>query len=364
MKINPVSGPGDIKPNGTPESIRTAKAVAAFNKGQSSYDQPHAQPQERRVQNQNQISAEEVGAVKAQSNQQVTQESQDSHTGEVDDTTSPQVPVPSLDESKTQPEDPVLSRQFAQLSRQEKALRAKAQQQEQAYKVKEQALLAREAELAKQEAQYKTGYIPKETLKNNPLQALIEAEVSYDELTQQILNNSNPIDPRLQSTISKLEAKIQSLEKAAEEAQTTSKSATQAQYDSAVKQITTDVQNLVKTDPQYETIRATNSAKDVVDLIVRTYNEDGVLLSVEEAADEVENHILEEAVKLSRLSKVTKRMQTVAPTQTPKPQATQPAQSKPSTQAQPMKTLTNASASTRPLTSKERAMLAFKGEKF
>lgn len=356
MKVSPVAGPGQVQQTGTPEHVRTAKAVAAFQKGASSYDQPPVQV----VQNQSQVSVEELGAIKAQSNQAIMDGLSQNDNQVVEDTlTPPSIPEPNIQEPKA--EDTPLSRQFAQLARQERALRQKQQQQDLAIKAREQALADREAALIAKDQEYKSGYMPKESLKNNPLQALLDAGVTYDDLTQQILNNSNPIDPRVQTTISKLEAKIQQLETAAEETKTTYKSAQEQQYEAAVKQIRTDAQNLVKNDPNYETIRETNSVKDVVDLIVRTYNEDGVLMTVEEAADAVEEHIIEEAVKLSRLGKVTKKLQSVAPKASPTPQQTAVPQSKQSPQPT-MKTLTNAGASSRPLSARERALLAFKGE--
>lgn len=357
MKLIPVTGPGAIPPNGTPEHVRSAKAIAAFNKGISSYDN---QPQSQVVQNQNQISPEEMGAIKAKSNQVLADAIDQKHIGE-SDVTEPQVPV-SVEPPKAEVEDPTLSRQFAQLARQERSLRAKAQQQEQAIKAREAAIATREAEIKAKELEYQQGYISKSRLKQETLQALADADVSYDEITQQMLETPTKTDPRVLNTISKLEAKIQELEGKAKSTEDNYKSSQQQAYDSAIKQIRVDVDNLVKSDENYETIRATKSSKDVVDLIVRTYNEDGILLSVEEAANEVENHILEEAVKLSKLNKVTKRMQSVAPAQSNKP-GTKTVQFEAQTPPkQPMKTLTNAAGSTRQLSARERALLAFKGE--
>jgi hypothetical protein len=275
------------------------------------------------------------------------------------DEAASEAPIEAVDTPK---EDPVLSRQFAELSRQERAMRARQQQMDKTIKEREAQLAAKEAELAKLEASYKSGYIPKDMLKTNPLQVLADNEVSYDELTQQLLNQSNPMDARAQALFNKMEAKIAHLEKQAEEFQNNNKTQQADQFQAAVKQISNDVESLVKSDDNYETIRASGAQQDVVDLIVKTFNEDGILMSVEEAAEEVENHILEEVVKLSQLSKVTKRTQKVAPSDDPKPTQTQEAQAKAQTQAPTMKTLTNAAASTRPLTARERAMMKLRGE--
>ena len=94
-------------------------------------------------------------------------------------------------------------------------------------------------------------------------------------------------------------------------------------------------------------------SKKVVRLITQTYDKDGVLMTVEQAADEVENYLVEENYSMaSKISKIKKRLQESATTE--KTGQTQ--------QTQRMNTLTNASASTRKLSSKERAILAFKGQ--
>lgn len=352
MQIKPVAGPHVIS-QGSQNDF--AKAQATRQAAIAAYS---GQPAQQVVQNQSQVSVEEMGAIRAPNRS----EQQSDQSPRIEES-QPEIPTPNVDTKATQPEDPTLSRQFAQLAKQERQLRLKVQQQEQAMKVREAAIKAKEEAYSAKDQEYSQKYIQKDFLKNNPLQALAEAQVSYDELTQQIINSSTPQDPRLLATISKLEAKISQLEKTTEETTNNWKSEKDSQRVAAVKQIRSEVTNLVNSDPNFETIKATKSYNDVVELIERTFDEDGILLSVEEAANEVENYILEEAVKLSRLSKVSKKALAAGspsqPSKQPVEQSTQPkAQSAP----QPMRTLTNATASTRPLTAKERAMLAFKGQ--
>lgn len=350
MNIKPVASPHAINPGGTNDF---AKAQATRQAAIAAYT---GQPAQQVVQNQNQVSSEETGAIRAPTRQAAEQ------TSTIEDT-SAEIPESNVDTTpEKQPEDPTLSRQFAQLAKQERQLRMKAQQQEQAMKAREAAIKAKEESYTAKDQEYAQKYIQKDYLKNNPLQALADAQVSYDELTQQILNSSNPQDPRMLATITKLEAKIQQLEAATEKTSKQYETSQQEQRAQAVKQIRSDVTNLVDSDSNYETIKATKSYNDVVELIERTYDEDGILLSVEEAANEVENYILEEAVKLSRLSKVSKRaLAAVSPSQSTQTSSI-PAQAKAQSAPQPMKTLTNATASTRQLSAKERAILAFKGE--
>ena len=258
--------------------------------------------------------------------------------------------------AETKP-DETLSNQYNILARKERALRAKAQQQDQALKAKEAALAAREAALEAKDKEYATAYIPKQRLKAETLSVLAEEGLSYDELTQQILNQTPP-NPQVDAHIKRLEAKLARLEAQNEESQKSMATAETERYKAAVKQITRDATNLVKTDPNFETVRATNSIRDVVELIEETFKETGEVMSVEEAAQEVENYLVEEAMKLTKIEKIKKRLQAPpaaaaqADRQTPTPPK----------QTQPMKTLTNATGSTRQLSARERALLAFKGE--
>lgn len=345
MQVKPVASPAAIQQAPSNAQAAKARAVAAFQAASP------AQASQPVVQNQNSISPEEMGAIRAPERQEDSIVEQEQVAEEIEAATPPEPEKPK--------EDPALSRQFAQLARQERALRAKAQQQEQSLRAREAALQAREQELNSKDQTYKQGYISRDTLKQDPLSILAEAGISYEELTQQIMSQQ-PVDPRLQNTIGQLKQQIQELKQANDDAKKSyAENQTQA-YQAAVKQITSDVKQLVSSDPNYEAIRATGSTKDVVDLIERTFNKDGILLSVEEAAQKVEDYLVEESLKLTRIEKIKRKMQEVAPKASSRP--AQPQAANQQKQPQPMKTLTNATSSTRQLSAKERAILAFKGE--
>lgn len=352
MKITPVQGPGQVRDLSTPEHVRTARAEAAFKAGVSSHDKqvaPERTPAQSPVLNQNAISVEELSAIVPPSqtdeliDKNSEEESVETQSGE--ETTAP-VEEPKQDDAQ--------SRRFAQLVRQEKQLRLKAQQQATEFKAKEAALAAREAALTQQPKQDLSNYISKDKLKSDFLSVAAEAGLTYDEITQQYVNapQRNPV---LESHIAKLEAKIASLEEKTVKSEQSYTEQQQQQYQAAVKQIEQDARALVKTDPAYEAIRATNSVKDIVKLITETHAKDGRVMTVEEAAEEIENHLVEEIEKYSRIEKIKKRMATANAS----PQAN--VQKTATKQTQPMKTLTNATSSTRQLSSKERAILAFEG---
>lgn len=344
MKIIPVASQHAVADKSTPEHVRTSKAIEAFNKGVSSYDKAPPVPV-----NANAISAEELGAVTAPAASEEQEQEAAAPTEEV---------APPTEEAKPEvkAEEPSSS-QMAIIARKERALRAQKQQQDQAFKARETALQAREAAVEAKAQEYNSGYIPKASLKQAALEALSSDPQFYEEMTQQVINNQTPLDPRVSSFINKQEEQIKQLT-AKLEAQEKGQVDQQTQaYQSAVAQIKADVTALVSSDPNFETVKSTKSIPDVVELIEKTYAEEKRLLSVEEATQMVEDYLVDEAIKLANIGKIKKRL-SAAPAVSAKVEKQTPTNKQPQT----MKTLTNATASTRQLGAKERAILAFKGE--
>jgi hypothetical protein len=366
MKLTPMPAPVPGQPQQTTISggntEARARAIEILTKG-AAPAQPQApttgQLQEHPVANANGISPEEMSAIKAPSNQQVTD------NGAInEDTTQEASAEPAKPVEEKPKKDPALERQFQELARQERILRAKAQKQAQELKTQQDAIKAQEAALNARMKEYEQGYISKDRLKLDPLAALAEANLSYDELTQQLLNQQ-PKDPRVEAEIAALRNELKALRAANEEGQKSAKQQQEDSYKAAVRQIERDAENLVKQDPEaFEAIAKTKSIKDVVELIEQTWQKDGILLTVEEAAQEVENYLVEEGYKtVSTIDKIKKRLaQTNASTAQPKQETQQTPAKTEQTQPATMKTLTNAASSTRKLSAKERAILAFKGE--
>ena len=367
MKVTPVASPaGMIQTKANTGNVSsTERAIAAFNKA----SQPAATPQAQQtpVANPNKVSPEEMGAITAAPVAEMTEEIVENTNSETLEATE-ETQVEETQEAKPAT-DPALSRQFAQLARQEKALRAKAQQQDIAMKAREAAIAAKEAALQTTPKQDLSGYISKDKLKTDALSVLADAGVSYEELTNQILTQQ-PRDPRTEAHIARLEAKLAALEEANQTTQKSYEEQQAAAYQQAVDQIEVKVKKLVYTDPNFEAIKAEGAHKSVVKLIEDVYHnglpgngadiEDlpkGHMMTEAEAAQIIEEHLVEKAMKLSNLKKIKTRMEQASAkpvTTEVKPQATK---------EQPqMKTLTNATASQRQLSAKERAVLAFKGE--
>lgn len=304
------------------------------------------------VPNPSRVSPEEMSAIVSKSDNTASVEAEVHQ--EASEATSEPAP-----QEKPASEDPV-SKQFALLARKEKALRAKQQQMEASIKAREAELAAKQAELeAKSSSFDPSKYISKDRFKSNPLEVMAETGLSYDEIVQQLVNQT-PIDPRINATISKLEETNRKLQERLDKFEESNKTQQDQAYEAAVNQIRTETKKLVTSDPSYEMIKLTGSIEDVVDLIKQTHAKDGILMSVEEAAQEVEDYLLEEAMKLTKANKIKQKLEPARTAQV-QPQ-TQTQEPNPAKQPQQMKTLTNTAASTRKLSARERALLAFKGE--
>lgn len=346
MKVIPVQGAGQVQDKSTPESTRTAKAVAAFKAGTSSYDKTtNSTAQEHPVRDANNVSVEELGAIKAQVAVDIDKSTHEEATEE-----TVEAPIaPKVDPRQ---------QEFDKLARQERAFRSKIQQQEQALKAREAAIAAREAELTAKNTEYSSDrYVSVEDFKTDPLAVMAKTGLSYDQLTEQLLNQPQR-DPRMEATIKKLEAKIQSLESANETSQKTYQEREEANYQAAVRQISQDAKALIKSDPiAFEAISKTGSVSDVVELITETYNKDGIVLSVEDAAKQVEDYLVEEGFNtVSKIDKIKKRMQANA-----QPAASEKTPNPTNKQPQTMKTLTNSVGAQKPLSVRDRAIAAMEG---
>lgn len=206
--------------------------------------------------------------------------------------------------------------------------------------------------------QYETDYVPKSRLSEDPIGTLTDLGLDYNKLTEILLNNPTSQDPAIRA----LRAELKALKDAQSQAKQAAEEATQQQYQQALKAIGNEVKMLVDSDTEYEMIKASGAQDAVVELIEQTFNEQGYLMDVAEAAKQVENYLVEEAHRMAQLKKVQSRLtpKTEAATPTPPKQQTQ--------QQQGMKTLTNAvnqQSAPKRLTDKERierAKLAFMGK--
>lgn len=340
MKITDTNGPSSAKVfQTTNDSPSRTRAIEMLTKANQDAKTPIEQ---NIVANPSSVTPEEM--------QNLVPKAIEAKVQNVTNETSTSAPI---EETKA-PEDS-LSSQYATLARREKALNARRLQQDAAFKAREEAFAAKEREIAAKYQVDQSQYIPKEKLTSDTLGTLQELGLSYDKLVEMAMNAPKPEEIERQNYQKRIETELKALR---DEQQQTKKSFEEQQtnaYKQALNQIKNETSQLVSSDPAFEIIQATNSVQDVVDLIERTYKEDGILLSVEDAAQSVEEYLESEALKISNLKKIQQKMKA----------AEKPADKKP-TEApqQQLKTLTNASSTTRQLTARERAILRFNGEKF
>ncbi len=244
----------------------------------------------------------------------------------------PSLPIPDTEEP-TEPADEAtkpLSPQFAALAKQRRALQ-----------VKERELLDREKALTAQVPAQGTS-VDLARLKSEPLSVLLEAGVTYEQLTEAILANQNGDS----SQIRNLEAKIAALESGFDKKLTDRDSQQEQQV---LAEMQREATSLVAEGDTFEMVRETRSVPDVMKLIERTYRDTGEVLDVREALQLVEDELLEESLKLARFQKVQSKLAPPAP---PPP---------PPNQHRQMRTLTNRDTASVPMSAKARALAAFNG---
>jgi hypothetical protein len=329
----------------TNNSDSRTRAIAAYNNVAAPSDLP--------VQNATNIAPEEMGAIRAATS---SIDSEQKHPSE--ETASVQADQPVRDaikeESKVAPKDP-LSTQYAILARKEKALRASMQK----LQAERDAFKAEQSKLSEsKDSEIKSQYISKDKLLQDTFGTLSELGISYDQLTNLALNQPSSEELAFKRFQNEQKSEMQKLREEQENIKKMHAETQQQQYEQALGHIKHEVSRLVATDDNFETIRTTGSIGDVVDLIERKFKADGILLSVEEAAEAVENHLIDEYLKIANIKKIQSRLKPVsAPVASQATKLQEPMKSQPQ-----MKTLTNAVSSARPLSARERAILAFKGE--
>ncbi len=222
-----------------------------------------------------------------------------------------------------------LSPQFVALAKQRRAL----QQERQEFERKKA-----EAEAAPVQG----GGIDRARFKSDPLGVLLEEGVTYDQLTEAILANQNGHSPEIQA----LKAKIAELETGVEKRFTDRDAESRKQV---LAEMQKDATGLAAVGEDFEMVRETGSIPAVMSLIERTYDDSGEVLDVREAMQLIEDELVTESLKIAGIAKVQGRMQPAAqPQQQQRPQQ--------------MRTLTNRDTAVQPMSRKQRALAAFRGE--
>lgn len=233
--------------------------------------------------------------------------------------------IESIDDQADNPEATgPISPQFAALAKQRRSLQ-----------VKERELTEREKALSNPTADQDS--ISKARLLEKPLDVLLEAGVTYEQLTEAILANQG------NSEINSLKAELEDLRKGVDQKLTDRDAQAERQV---LAEMRKEAEQLVAEGEDFELVRGMGKIPDVMKLIERTYRESGEVLDVKEALGLVEKELLAEAEKIAGYKKV--RSQFIP--QTPQMQ-----------RHQGMRTLTNRDTASVPMSAKQRALAAFHG---
>lgn len=215
------------------------------------------------------------------------------------------------------------------------------------------ALQVKERELADREKAFKERENPQASsqdiiakLKSDPLSVLQANGVTYDQLTEAILASQSGNTP----DIRRLEAEQKALEERFDKKLSDREA---AQETAVLAEMRREAELLIKEGDDFETVRATKSVDDAMDLIKRTYKSTGEVLDVTEALKLIEDELVNDILKVANLKKVQNKLR---PPEVTVPQVQQ-------SQNKLLRTLTNRDTSSVPLDRKARAMKAFYGQK-
>lgn len=194
---------------------------------------------------------------------------------------------------------------LAELARKEKALVNKMRE----IAAKEAALNEKEPALrTSAEAAFKESL--KARLSEDLLGTLQEFGFDQNALTQYLLNPPTPLSPemkQMREELKQLKAQREGDLKAQEEQRTSA-------YQKAVEQVRNDVQSLIDSDERFETVKAMSAHEAVTELIVQTHQKTQRLLPYEEAAQKVEDYLLNESVRVANLKSVKAKLTPQDPT--------------------------------------------------
>lgn len=252
---------------------------------------------------------------------------------ETESTPTSQNAIPTPNEETPAEETKPLSPQFAALARQKRALQ-----------VKESELAKREEALRNSAPQASSG-VDTARIKADPLGVLREAGVSYDDLTQAIMQNPQASGPNPE--LNELKETILGLEKRLEDK--FSERDTQAEQQ-VLNEIGREARFIAKDNPEFEVLAATNSFDDVKELIHRNWKNTGEVMDTTEAMRLIEDDLIEQLDPLTKLKKIQGRSAPNLELQQQPPQERQ------------MRTLTNRDGSSPGLSRRDRAMAAFNGQ--
>ncbi len=242
--------------------------------------------------------------------------------------TDPLATSPSNETNATEVTQP-LSPQYTAIARQRRALQ-----------VRERAIAERERALAS--GSNGSSGIDVAQLKAEPLRVLLDNGVTYEQLTQAVLQaQAGGYTPEVQ----KLTQKIQELEQGFE-SKLTERDRLQEQQ--VLQEMSREISALAREGDEFEMIRLTRNQRAVRELIERTHRESGEVLDVPEAMRLVEAELVKDYAQTAQAAKKLQNRDPAPAFEGAAPQY-----------QRQMRTLTSRDNATPPIDRKQRALAAF-----
>lgn len=223
-----------------------------------------------------------------------------------------------LETEESKDKDP-FDAKFAALSRREKAFREEVEQKNKA--LDEKLAMIQEKLSAFEEVNKEPEPEPEipfeQRLKRDPLQALRDAGYDYDTLTNIALNDGK-LTPEMEMKLMKEElesgykSEIQKLREQLEEQKEKesqlAKEKEEQEYSKTVENFKSEIRSFVDSSESHDLIKEYKAHDQIFEVISSHHAETGKVMDVEEAANYVEEYLLEEARKLVKNERIRKRV--------------------------------------------------------
>lgn len=213
-------------------------------------------------------------------------------------------------EQETAPKQDEFAQKFAALAKREKAIRAK----ELAAKAREEELTrSYEAKLSESEKAYQA------RLAQDPWGTMISAGMTPDQVVEYLTNKPSPENVQLTQLQQELRALKEQQEKLLNRSQEENVQATEQ----AKNLLRKELEIISEKSDRFEVMKAMGSQEAAILLIEQTLRDEGYMMSVEEAAQAVEDYLTEEVLGLQKLKKIQAKINPPQVIEEQKPQIPQ-----------------------------------------
>jgi len=253
-------------------------------------------------------------------------------------TPEPKAPEPEVKQETTPGPD---ATRFAAIRAKEKALRH------------QQRLLQQQR--AQLEQQMKPWQEASELSKQSKLEAIKKLGFTYDDLTQEALNQQAPTPEYLAER-----AAQRIVEQKMQEMQTRQEAAQAQEYERALIQIQADAKQIVASSEDFPVLKETGNYEAVSEYMKLIFDKEKRIIPVSEAVKHMEEFLEEEALKIASIAKIRSRLSEKT-TEQPQASSTTPNTQKPTTLTHKLTTATASPASLTPEERRKRAIDIFYG---